>query len=66
MAKPIYGSSIEELRCVYTPPEDQNIQVYLNQINTILNQFFTQGSKTLTVEQLQTLSTLLNLIKSRA
>lgn len=63
MSRSIYYGSNNIQACTYTPPEDQNIQVYLTQLLDILNTFKNKFDKDLTLKRLETMKEILNLVK---
>jgi len=53
--------------CVYTIPEGQDVQVYLRQVNNILEQFKAMPEKkNMAIERLQTLNALLRAVRTAA
>lgn len=82
MSRPIYGyKSLEGsgicsapgtgtcAPCVYTIPEGQNVQTYIEQVNAILNSFKANSNKEnkeKAIERLQTLYTLLAAVRSKS
>lgn len=63
MSRSIYYGSNEIQNCTYTPPEGQDVQVYLKKLLGILNAFKTSNNKDLTIQSLETVREILNLIK---
>ena len=63
MSRSIYYGSNNIQACTYTPPEDQDIQVYLTQLLGILTTFKNKFDKDLTLKRLETMKEILNLVK---
>ena len=59
MTRSVYNNGDNNKNSTYTPPRNQDINVYLNQLDTILNSFKLAGNKDLTVSRLDTLNKLL-------
>ena len=66
MSRPIYGINERPPPCVYTLPPEQNVQIYLRQLNNILQQFQQPPNTELTIERLQTLNALMRAVKVAA
>jgi len=66
MSRPIYGTNEHPPPCVYTIPEGQNVQPYIQQLNTIITQFKASLNKTHTIEQIQTLKALMEAVRNNA
>jgi hypothetical protein len=58
MTRSVYNNG-DNNNGTYTPPRNQDINVYLNQLDTILKSFKMAGRKELTVSRLDTLNKLL-------
>lgn len=63
MSRSIYYGSNNIQACTYTPPEDQDIHVYLTKLLGILTTFKTTFNKDLTLKSLETMKEILNLVK---
>ena len=58
MTRSVYNNG-DNNNGTYTPPRNQDINVYLNQLDNILKSFKMAGRKELTVSRLDTLNKLL-------
>ncbi len=69
MPQSIYGyasSCQSSAPCVYTPPPNQDVNVYLKQVNDILTKFTKSPDKDITIERLQTLNQLMAAVRGQA
>lgn len=57
MTRSVYG--VTNAICTYTPPLNQDINVYLSQLDNILKSFKLGAPKELTINRLDTLNKLL-------
>jgi hypothetical protein len=62
MPRSIYGDG-KPVTCTYTPPEGQDVQVYLQKLLSILTTFENNGNKDITLKGLETLKEILTLVK---
>ena len=63
MSRSIYYGSNEIKSCTYTPPEGQDVQVYLTKLLGILNTYKNSNNKDLTLKSLSTTKEILKLVK---
>ena len=59
MTRSVYNNGDNNKNGTYTPPRNQDINVYLNQLDIMLNSFKQAGKKDLTISRLDTLGKLL-------
>lgn len=62
MSRQIYGGGDSVQKCTYTPPQNQDVNVYLTQLDVMLKSFKTAGNKDLTASKLDTLQKLLDAV----
>jgi uncharacterized alpha-E superfamily protein len=62
MPRSIYGDCRKGTQCTYTIPPNQNVQQYITQTNTIIQEFRTDLNKQQAIERLQTLRQLLTTV----
>lgn len=66
MPKTIYGGGKTTTKAAYTIPPNQNINTYVTQTNTILQDFKVRMDKDVTIERLQTLRQLMQAVVGQA
>lgn len=66
MSRAMYGIETTPPPCVYTIPDGQNVQIYIQQVNNILEQFKAGTNKNQALENLQTLNALMTAVRNRA
>ena len=62
MSRHIYNAEDSVKKCTYTPPQNQDVNVYLTQLDVMLKSFKTAGTKDLTASKLDTLQKLLDAV----
>jgi hypothetical protein len=62
MSRAIYTSGENFKNCTYTPPQNQDVNVYLTQLDTMLSSFKSGAKKDLTLSRLDTMSELLTAV----
>jgi len=62
MSRHIYNTDDSVKKCTYTPPQNQDVNVYLTQLDVMLKSFKTGSPKDLTASRLDTLQKLLDAV----
>ena len=62
MSRAIYANGDAMQNCTYTPPQNQDVNVYLSQLDTMLKDFKSGGNKELTISRLDTMNKLLSAV----